>query len=306
MSFDESGKIWFNGELVDWKDAQIHVLSHVVHYGSSVFEGLRCYDTQNGPAVFRLQDHMKRLINSAKVYRMEIPYTQKQLEEAVCDTININNKRSCYIRPIAFRGYKELGVYPLDCPVETVIAVWPWGQYLGEDALEQGIDVCTSSWRKMAPDTMPNMAKAGSNYMNSQLSKMEATINGYKESVLLNYQGNVAEGSGENIFLIEDGIIYTPDLGSSVLKGITRDTVITIAEDQGYEVREETISRERLYLADEVFFTGTAAELSPIRSIDKIKIGKGKRGLITKKLQDELFNIINNKTEDKFGWLTFI
>lgn len=306
MALDETEKIWFNGELIDWKDAQIHVLSHVVHYGSSVFEGLRCYDTENGPAVFRLKDHMKRLKDSAKVYRMDIPYTIEQLCEGVKDTININKIKSCYIRPIAFRGYNELGVYPLNCPIETVIAVWAWGQYLGEDALEQGIDICTSSWRKMAPDTMPNMAKAGSNYMNSQLSKMEATMNGYKESVLLNYSGNVAEGSGENIFLIEDGKIYTPDLGSSVLRGITRDTVITIAEDLGYEVSQEIISRERMYLADEVFFTGSAAELSPIRSIDQIQIGKGKRGPITKKLQDALFDIINNRVEDEHGWLDFI
>ena len=301
MAFDETGKIWFNGELVDWKDAQIHVLSHVVHYGSSVFEGIRCYDTENGPAVFRLKDHMKRLEDSAKVYRMDIPYTRNELCEAVKDTININNIRSCYIRPVVFRGYKELGVYPMNCPIETVIAVWAWGQYLGEDALEQGIDVCTSSWRKMAPDTMPNLAKAGSNYMNSQLAKIEATTNGYKESIMLNY-----EGTGENIFFVEDGELYTPDIGSSVLKGITRNTIITIAEDLGYKVREETIPRERLYTADEVFFSGTAAELSPIRSIDKIQIGKGKRGPVTKEIQDSLFDIVNNKVEDKYGWLDFI
>ena len=306
MAFDETGKIWFNGELVDWKDAQIHVLSHVVHYGSSVFEGIRCYDTENGPAVFRLKDHMKRLEDSAKVYRMDIPYTRNELCEAVKDTININNIRSCYIRPVVFRGYKELGVYPMNCPIETVIAVWAWGQYLGEDALEQGIDVCTSSWRKMAPDTMPNLAKAGSNYMNSQLAKIEATTNGYKESIMLNYEGTVGAGTGENIFFVEDGELYTPDIGSSVLKGITRNTIITIAEDLGYKVREETIPRERLYTADEVFFSGTAAELSPIRSIDKIQIGKGKRGPVTKEIQDSLFDIVNNKVEDKYGWLDFI
>lgn len=306
MAFDETGKIWFNGELVDWKDAQIHVLSHVVHYGSSVFEGIRCYDTQQGPAVFRLKDHMKRLENSGKVYRMEIPYSLEEMCDAVKDTININNIRSCYIRPVVFRGYNELGVYPLNCPVETVIAVWAWGQYLGEDALEQGIDVCTSSWRKMAPDTMPNLAKAGSNYMNSQLAKIEATANGYKESIMLNYEGNIGEGTGENIFFVEDGELYTPNIGSSVLKGITRDTIMTVAKDLGYKVTEEPIPRERLYTADEVFFTGTAAELSPIRSIDKIQIGKGKRGPITKKIQDSLFDILNNKVEDKYGWLDFI
>lgn len=306
MSFDETGKIWFNGELVDWKDAQIHVLSHVVHYGSSVFEGIRCYDTEQGPAVFRLKDHMKRLENSSKIYRIEIPYTLKEMCNAVKDTININNIRSCYIRPVVFRGYNELGVYPLNCPVETVIAVWAWGQYLGEDALEQGIDVCTSSWRKMAPDTMPNLAKAGSNYMNSQLAKIEATANGYKESIMLNYEGNIGEGTGENIFFVEDGELYTPDIGSSILKGITRDTIMTVAKDLGYKVNEESIPRERLYTADEVFFTGTAAELSPIKSIDKIQIGKGKRGPVTKKIQDSLFDILNNKVEDKYGWLDFI
>lgn len=306
MAFDETGKIWFNGELVDWKDAQIHVLSHVVHYGSSVFEGLRCYDTEKGPAVFRLKDHMKRLENSAKIYRMDIPYDLNQMCDAVKDTININNIRSCYIRPVVFRGYKELGVYPLNCPVETVIAVWAWGQYLGADALEEGIDVCTSSWRKMAPDTMPNLAKAGSNYMNSQLAKMEATANGYKESIMLNYNGEVGEGTGENLFFVEDGELYTPDIGSSVLKGITRDTIITLAKDLGYNVHEERVPRERLYTADEVFFTGTAAELSPIRSIDKIQIGKGKRGPVTKKIQDSLFDILNNKVEDKYDWLDFV
>lgn len=306
MAFDETGKIWFNGELVDWKDAQIHVLSHVVHYGSSVFEGLRCYDTEKGPAVFRLKDHMKRLENSAKIYRMDIPYDLNQMCDAVKDTININNIRSCYIRPVVFRGYKELGVYPLNCPVETVIAVWAWGQYLGADALEEGIDVCTSSWRKMAPDTMPNLAKAGSNYMNSQLAKMEATANGYKESIMLNYNGEVGEGTGENLFFVEDGELYTPDIGSSVLKGITRDTIITLAKDLGYTVHEERVPRERLYTADEVFFTGTAAELSPIRSIDKIQIGKGKRGSVTKKIQDSLFDILNNKVEDKYDWLDFV
>ena len=306
MAFDKSGKIWFNGELVDWNDAQIHVLSHVVHYGSSVFEGLRCYNTEKGPAVFRLKDHMQRLINSGKVYRMEIPYTLDELCEAVKETIRANNLESCYIRPIAFRGFKELGVYPLNCPIETVVAAWEWGQYLGEDALEQGIDICTSTWRKMAPDTMPNMAKAGSNYMNSQLAKMESVANGYSESIVLNYNGDVGEGSGENLFLIENGVIYTPDIGSSVLNGITRNTVIQLAKDLGYEVREERIPRERVYTADELFFTGTAAELSPIRSVDKITIGEGKRGPITKDLQDALFDVINNKVEDKYGWLDFI
>lgn len=306
MAFDESGKIWFNGKLVDWKDANIHVLSHVVHYGSSVFEGIRCYNTKKGPAVFRLQDHLQRLLNSGKIYRMDIPYTVEELSQATMDTIKANKLKECYIRPIAFRGYSELGVYPRNCPVETVIAAWGWGQYLGEEALENGVDLGVSTWRRMAPDTMPNMAKAGSNYMNSQLAKMESVMNGYDEAIMLDYQGMVSEGSGENIFLVKDEVLYTPPVSSSLLGGITRDSIMEIARDMGLEVREETLPREMLYIADEVFITGTAAELTPIRSIDKITVGEGKRGEITKKLQETFFKVLNCEVEDEKGWLSFV
>jgi len=306
MAFDESGKIWFNGKLVDWKDANIHVLSHVVHYGSSVFEGIRCYNTKKGPAVFRLQDHMQRLLNSGKIYRMDIPYTVDELCQATMDTIKANKLKECYIRPIAFRGYSELGVYPLNCPVETVIAAWGWGQYLGEEAIENGVDLGVSTWRRMATDTMPNMAKAGSNYMNSQLAKMESVMNGYDEAIMLDYQGMVGEGSGENIFLVKDEVLYTPPVSSSLLGGITRDSIMEIARDMGLKVREETLPREMLYIADEVFLTGTAAELTPIRSIDKIAVGEGRRGEITKKLQETFFKVLNCEVEDEKGWLSFV
>jgi len=306
MAFDESGKIWFNGNFVDWKDANLHVLSHVVHYGTSVFEGIRCYNTKNGPAVFRLQEHIQRLVNSAKIYRMDIPYSVEDLTQAVLDTIRINELKQCYIRPIAFRGYGELGVYPLNCPVETVIAAWPWGKYLGEEAIENGVTLGTSSWRRMAPSTMPNMAKAGSNYMNSQLAKMESIVNGYDEAIMLDYQGMVSEGSGENIFIVLDGIIYTPPISSSLLLGLTRGAVLTLAKEMGLEIREEQIPREMLYIADEVFLTGTAAEVTPVRSIDKIMIGNGIRGPITKKVQEAFFSVVDGETEDTYGWLTFI
>jgi len=306
MAFDETGKIWFNGELINWKDANIHVLSHVVHYGSSVFEGIRCYNTKNGPAVFRLREHVQRLFNSGKIYRMEIPYSVDEICNAIMETIKINNLKDCYIRPIAFRGYNELGVYPLNCPLETVIAAWKWGKYLGEDALENGVDLGVSTWRRMAPNTLPNMAKAGANYMNSQLAKMESVFNGYNEAIMLDYQGSVSEGSGENIFLVKDDVIYTPHSSLSILSGITRDSVIKLAREMEIEVNEEPIPREMLYLADEIFLTGTAAEITPVRSVDQIKIGTGKRGHITEKLQTKFFDIIDGTEEDKFGWLTLV
>ena len=306
MAFDESGKIWFNGKIIDWKDANLHVLSHVVHYGSSVFEGIRCYNTKKGPAIFRLREHVQRLINSGKIYRMDIPYSVEEICLAIIDTVKINDLKQCYIRPIAFRGYGELGVYPMNCPVETVIAVWPWGKYLGEEAIEKGVEVGVSSWRRMAPDTMPNMAKAGSNYMNSQLAKMESITNGYDEGIMLDYQGMVSEGSGENIFVVMDGIIYTPPISSSLLSGLTRDAVITLADEMDLEVRQEPIPREMLYIADEVFLTGTAAEVTPVRSVDKIIVGQGSRGDITKKIQDAFFAVVNGENEDYHKWLTHI
>ena len=304
-SFDENMKIWMNGELVDIQDAKVNVLSHVVHYGSSVFEGIRCYETENGPAVFRLEEHMQRLIDSAKIYNMDLGYTKEELVQAVIDTIKANNLKSCYIRPISYRGFYELGVNPERCPVETTIAVWEWGSYIGEEEMENGANIGVSTWRKPAPDTFPAMAKAGANYMNSQLANMEAGAHGYDEAILLDYQGNVAEGSGENIFIVEDGTIITPNL-DSVLRGITRNSIITIAKDLGYEVKEEIIARERLYLADEVFFTGTAAEVTPIRAIDGRQIGIGKRGPVAKEIQEAYFGIVNGQTEDKYGWLTYI
>ncbi len=306
MAFDESGKIWFNGNFVDWKDANLHVLSHVVHYGTSVFEGIRCYETKKGPAVFRLREHVQRLINSGKIYRMIIPYSVDDLSQAIVKTIQINKLKACYIRPVAFRGYGELGVYPMNCPVETVIAAWAWGKYLGEKAIEEGVDVGISSWRRMAPDTMPNMAKAGSNYMNSQLAKMESIINGYDEGIMLDYQGMVSEGSGENIFVVKDDILFTPPISSSLLSGLTRDAIMILANELELEVREEQIPREMLYIADEVFLTGTAAEVTPVRSVDKIIVGEGYRGEITRKIQETFFTIVNGENEDEYGWLTHV
>lgn len=305
MAFDENMKVWMDGEFVALKDVKINVLAHVVHYGSSVFEGIRCYETENGPAVFRLEEHMQRLIDSAKIYKMDVPYTREELVQAVIDTIKANNLKSCYIRPITYRGFGELGVNPLGCPIETTIAVWEWGSYIGEEEMENGANIGVSTWRKPAPNTFPAMAKAGANYMNSQLANLEAGEHGYDEAILLDYQGNVAEGSGENLFIVEGNKIVTPSL-DSVLRGITRDTIITIAKDLGYEVKEEIIARERLYLADEVFFTGTAAEVTPIRAIDNRQIGIGKRGPITKEIQEAYFELVNGKAENDHGWLTYI
>ncbi|BDH78635.1 MAG TPA: branched-chain-amino-acid transaminase [Methanothermobacter sp.] len=302
----DKGKIWFNNRFVEWDDAKIHVLSHVVHYGSSVFEGIRCYKNREGSAIFRLEDHVRRLFDSAKIYMMDIPYTEEEICEAVIETVKINNLKECYIRPVVFRGYKELGVNPLNCPVEVVIAAWEWGSYLGQEALEEGVDVGISTWRRMAPNTLPNMAKAGGNYLNSQLVKMEAIKHGYDEGIILDYNGMVSEGSGENIFIVKDGELYTPPVSSSLLPGITRDSVIRLANEMGINVREERIPREMLYLADELFFTGTAAEITPIRSVDGIKVGDGRRGPITEKLQESFFKILRAEVADRFEWLRYI
>ena len=303
---DTASKIWVDGDMVDWNDANIHVLSHVVHYGTSVFEGIRAYKNENGVAVFRLKEHVRRLFDSAKVYKIDIPFTQDEIAEAILDVVRVNDLNGCYIRPIVFRGYGELGVNPLNCPVNVVIAAWEWGSYLGEEGMQNGVNIGVSSWRKPAPDTFPTLAKCGANYMNSQLAKIEAIENGFDEAIMLDYEGHVSEGSGENIFLVEDGKLFTPSMASSNLKGITRDSIMTVAKDLGYEVTEETISRERLYFADEVFFTGTAAEVTPIRSIDRKTIGIGKRGPIAEKLQKTFFDIVEAKVEDKYGWLTYI
>jgi branched-chain amino acid aminotransferase len=303
---DKENKVWMDGEFVEWKDANISVLSHVVHYGTSVFEGIRAYENENGVAVFRLKEHVQRLFDSAKIYKIDIPFTQEEVEEAILETLRVNDLGACYIRPIVFRGYGELGVNPLGCPVNVVIAAWEWGSYLGEEGMANGVDIGVSSWRKPAPDTFPALAKCGANYMNSQLAKLEAIDNGFDEAIMLDYEGHVSEGSGENIFLVENGKLFTPSMSSSNLKGITRDSVMTIARDLGYEVVEEVISRERLYSADEVFFTGTAAEVTPIRSIDHRQIGIGRRGPISEKLQTSFFDLVEAKVEDKYGWLSYI
>jgi branched-chain amino acid aminotransferase len=306
MPIPKSEKIWFNGKLVNWDDAKIHVMSHVVHYGSSVFEGIRCYNTAKGSAVLCLPHHVQRLLNSAKIYRMEVPYSAHEISSAILETIRANKMKECYIRPVIFRGYGEIGVNPLACPLDVVVAVWEWGKYLGKEAIEQGVDVCVSTWTRIAPNTLPALAKAAANYMNSQLIKMEAIKNGYSEGIALDSAGYVSEGSGENIFLIKDGIVVTPPLSSSVLPGITRQAVIKICKDLGLELREAGIARELLYLAEELFFTGTAAEVTPIRSVDKITIGRGSRGPITAKIQERFFSVVNGTGEDKHGWLTFV
>ena len=304
--FDDQAKIWMNGRLVPWNEANIHIASHVVHYGSSLFEGFRVYDTPKGSAVFRLEAHTKRLFNSCKMYRMDIPYTMDEFNAAVIQTIKANGLPSCYVRPIVYRGYRTLGVDPFPNPVDCAILVWKWGQYLGDDALAGGVDVCVSSWWRMAPNTFPALAKAGANYMNSQLIKMEAILDGYAEGLALNVHGHISEGSGENVFLVQNGAITTPPLSSSVLPGITRDSVIALIRELGLKIVEETIPREMLYVADEVFFTGSAAEITPIRSIDKIIIGSGRRGPVVQKLQDAFFAYINGEREDTFRWLTYL
>ncbi len=306
MAFEKTDKIWMNGKFVNWDDAKIHVLSHVIHYGTALFEGARCYLTKKGSAIFRLQPHTDRLFNSCKMYRIEIPFSKEEINKAIIETIKINKMEECYLRPIVYRGYESLGVNPFTCPVDVAIAVWPWGAYLGKDAIEKGVDVQISNWRRIAPDTMPALAKAAANYMNSQLIKMEAIVNGYTEGIALDMYGYVSEGSGENIFVIKDGCLYTPPLGASILPGITRDSVLQIAADFKIPIIEQFIPREALYIADEVFFTGSAAEITPIRSVDKILVGEGKRGEITKKLQKEFIALTRAEKADRYGWLTFI
>jgi branched-chain amino acid aminotransferase len=306
MAVKKAEKIWMNGKFVDWDDAKIHILSHVIHYGSSIFEGIRVYNTPQGPAVFRLDEHTKRLLESSKIYRMDVPYSFEELREAMLEAVRLNGLDECYLRPVVYRGYGNVGVNPAGSPVDVAIAVWEWGKYLGPEALEQGVDVCVASWNRMAPNTMPNLAKAASNYMNSQLIKMEAITNGYVEGIGLDTNGYVSEGSGENLFLVKDDVVYTTPMAGSILMGITRATIITLLKDMGYEVREETIPRELLYISDEVFFTGSASEVTPIRSIDRIQIGNGERGPIAEKLQDRFFGMFNGKYDDQYGWLTFV
>jgi branched-chain amino acid aminotransferase len=306
MAFPGTGKIWMNGKLVEWKDATIHVASHVIHYGSGVFEGARCYDTPRGSACFRLDAHMRRLQHSMKVYRMEYPLDLAGWQNAVLDTIRANAMRACYIRPVVYRGYDTLGVNPLTCPVDAAILLWEWGAYLGKEALEQGCDVAVASWMRMAPDTLPALAKSSANYANSGLIKMQAIADGYADAIALDVQGHVSEGSGQNVFIVRDGVIHTPPLAASILGGITRDSIMTLAADLGYPVRETVLPREALYVADEAFFVGTAAEVTPIRSVDRIQIGAGRRGPITEALQRAFFDVINGAVPDRHGWLTYV
>jgi branched-chain amino acid aminotransferase len=305
MPIKKVDKIWMNGHLVGWDSAQIHVLSHVVHYGSSWFEGIRCYNTHRGPAIFRLDAHLRRLYDSVKIYRAEIAYTKVELADAIKETIRANKLKACYVRPVVYRGYGEVGVNPLGCPVDTAIAVWEWGAYLGNEALEKGIDVCVASWQRFAPNTAPTMAKAGGNYLNSQLIKLEALAGGYVEGIALDTFGNVSEGSGENIFLVRDKTLFTPPLSAAILPGVTRSSVMILARELGYTVVEMNIPREMLFTVDEVFLTGTAAEITPVRSVDRISVGSGKPGPITREVQESFFDVIH-KGNDKYGWLDFV
>jgi branched-chain amino acid aminotransferase len=304
MAFSGTGKIWMNGKLVDWKDANIHIASHVIHYGSAVFEGARCYKTPKGSAFFRLGAHMRRLYDSARIYRLDYDVDCETLTRGVIDTVVANGLEACYIRPLIYRGYNTLGVNPLPCPVEAAILVWEWGAYLGPEALEKGVDVKVSSWTRSAPNTFPAMAKTVANYANSGLIKMEAVLDGYAEGIALNPDGLLSEGSGQNLFLVRDDVLHTPPLAASVLPGITRDSIMTLARDQGLTVIEQDLPRESLYVADEVFFCGTAAEITPIRSVDKIQVGAGRRGPITTALQTAFFDYINGVVPDRHGWLT--
>jgi branched-chain amino acid aminotransferase len=301
MPLQTTTHIWHNGQLIPWENAQIHVMSHVVHYGSSIFEGIRCYSQPDGAGVFRLEEHMARLLDSAKIYRMPLGYTLDELKDAVVQLIEANGVAPCYIRPVAFRGYGELGVNPLKAPVELYIANYPWGKYVPGDA---GADVCVSSWSRLAPNTMPSLAKAGANYMNSQLIRMEAEINGYAEGIALDVNGYLSEGSGENLFLVRGGVLYTSPLANSVLNGITRSSILTIAKDLGIPVVEQALPREMLYIAEEAFFTGTAVEVTHLRSVDRILVGDGTMGPITRTLHDEFFALVNGTKPDRYHWLT--
>ncbi len=305
MPITTAKHIWYNGKLVPWEKAQVHVLAHALHYGSTVFEGERAYATADGPVIFRLRDHTRRLFDSAKIYRIDIPYTPEQINAACKEIIVANGlTKGAYLRPFAFRSYGEIGVAPKNPPpIDTVVAAFEWGAYLGAEGLENGIDVCVSSWQRLAPNTIPALGKAAGNYLSSQLISMEAKRLGFADGIGLGIDGSVSEGAGENLFVIRDGIIYTPALASSILQGITRDTIITLARVHGFEVREQAIPREFLYLADEMFMTGTAAEVTPVRSVDRITIGAGKRGPVTEALQAAFFGLFTGKTPDKWGWL---
>jgi len=304
MPIDYYEKVWHNGEFIPWDSATIHVGSHVLSYASCIFEGIRCYETPQGPAVFRLREHTERLFNSCRVYRMEPPYTQEQISEGILDLIRANEAPNCYVRPLVFRGYGELNVNPLKNPIEVYLFCWKWGEYMGHGSLAEGVDVCVSSWRRMAADTLPAMSKSAANYMNSQLIKMEAVTNGYAEGIALDAAGYVSEASGANLFLVIDEKLITPPLASAVLPGITRECVLTLAQELGLNTMEQIVGREMLYMVDECFFTGTAAEITPIRSVDRIPVGSGKPGPVTRRLQQRFLDLAHGRAEDVHGWLT--
>jgi branched-chain amino acid aminotransferase len=306
VGFDESQWIWKNGEMIPWADAHVHILSTVVQFGTSVFEGVRAYETPKGPAIFRLDAHIRRLRDSAKIYRMVPDFTSEQLVEASLEVVRKNELASCYIRPMVLRGYGAMGINPFASPIDTYIASWAWGSYLGDEALKNGVDVCVSSWIRAHPNTYPQRAKAGGHYLSAQLMKMEALANGYTDAIALGPSGLVSEGSGMNIFLVRDGVIISPFLDGTSLEGITRDSIIMIAADLGYEVREQDIPRESLYTADEIFFTGTAAEVTPVRSVDRIEIGAGTAGPVALELQKHFWETVRGQNDDPQGFLTYV
>jgi branched-chain amino acid aminotransferase len=302
----ETGWIWRDGEFVRWQDATVHVLAHSLQFGSSVFEGIRCYSTPRGPAIFRLEDHLQRMIDSCKIYRMELKYSLDELVAACCELVERNGVDACYLRPMVVRGYGASGMVPFDSPVEVFLPCWPWGAYLGDGALENGVDACVASWNRMAPNTIPMMAKVAGNYLSGQLIKMEALRNGFAEGIGLAPNGMISEGSGQNLFVVLNGTIYTPTINGTLLQGITRYSILTLARDIGFPVREQELPREMLYAADEVFLTGTASEVTPVRSVDRITVGSGKRGPITTQLQQRFLDLVHGAGEDTYGWLTYV
>jgi branched-chain amino acid aminotransferase len=306
MPMTKTDKIWMNGQFVAWDDAKVHVLAHVLHYGSSVFEGIRAYQTRAGTSIYRLEDHIERLFFSAKVYRMKIPFTREQIERACIETVAVNRLNECYIRPLVYRGYENIGVNPVGVPIDVAIAAYPWGKYLGDEALAKGVSVKVGTWARLAANTMPAMAKAGGNYLNSQLLRLEAADDGYAEAIALDPNGYLSEGSGENLFVVHKGILYTPGIASSILMGITRDSVMRIARDLGYEVREQALPREMLYAADELFFVGTAVEVTPITAVDRLPVGNGERGPLTKAIQDAYFAVVRGENPRYASWLTTV
>jgi branched-chain amino acid aminotransferase len=298
--------IWRNGEFIPWADASVHVLSHSMQFGSAAFEGVRCYDTARGPAIFRLEDHLRRLVHSCRIYRMEVPYGVDELVAACCELVERNRIRECYLRPMVLRGMGAAGMVPFESPIEVYLPCWPWGTYLGEEALEHGVDACISSWSRVRPNTIPAMAKVAGNYLSGQLIKMEALANGFGEGIALSPDGMVSEGSGQNVFLVQGGVLYTSPLNGTLLAGITRHTVITVARDMGMDVLEQQLPRESLYMADEIFLTGTASEVTPVRSIDRITVGSGRRGPVTQRLQQAFLDLVRGRSDDAHGWLTHV